>query len=74
VRRDGVRHWVLPRLLVRVGVPDGAGEGEDLSDGKRAAADVLARQSNTGFTYFTPDNRVLKNGGPPVLLEPVQAT
>ena len=35
---------------------------------------MLARQSNTGFTYFAPDNRVLKNGGPPILLEPVKAT
>jgi hypothetical protein len=34
----------------------------------------VARQSNTGFTYFTVDNRVLKNGGPPILLEPVKAT
>src|SRR5262249_30162582 len=48
--------------------------GKDLSDGKRALLTVLARQCNTGFTYFTPDNRVLKNGGPPILLEPVKAT
>jgi hypothetical protein len=34
----------------------------------------MARQSNTGFTYLTTDNRVLKNGGPPILLEPVKAT
>jgi hypothetical protein len=48
--------------------------GKDLADGKRALLTVLARQCNTGFTYFTPDNRVLKNGGPPILLEPVKAT
>ncbi|HEV3084550.1 MAG TPA: hypothetical protein VGY66_32605 [Gemmataceae bacterium] len=48
--------------------------GEDLVGGKRALLIVLARQSNTGFTYFVPDNRVLKNGGPPILLEPVKAT
>jgi hypothetical protein len=48
--------------------------GEDLASGKRALLSVLARQSNTGFTYFAPDNRVLKNGGPPILLEPVKAT
>src|SRR6202040_4268565 len=48
--------------------------GEDLAGGKRALLTVLARQSNTGFTYFTVDNKVLKNGGPPVLLEPVKAT
>jgi hypothetical protein len=35
---------------------------------------VPARESNTGFSYFAPDNRVLKNGGPPILLEPVKAT
>ena len=34
----------------------------------------MARQSNTGFTYFTPDNRVINNGRPPILLEPVKAT
>jgi hypothetical protein len=48
--------------------------GEDLAGGKRALLTVLARQSNTGFTYFAPDNKVLKNGGPPILLEPVKAT
>jgi hypothetical protein len=48
--------------------------GEDLASCKRALITVLARQSNTGFTYFAPDNRVLKNGGPPILLEPVKAT
>jgi hypothetical protein len=48
--------------------------GEDLATGKRALLCVLARQSNTGFTYFAPDNKVLKNGGPPILLEPVKAT
>jgi hypothetical protein len=48
--------------------------GEDLASGKRALLTVLARQSNTGFTYFETDHRVLKNGGPPILLEPVKAT
>jgi hypothetical protein len=51
-----------------------AGRDEDLSKGKRALISVMARSSNTGFTYFGPDNRVLKNGGPPILLEPVKAT
>ena len=50
------------------------GRGEDLTTGKQALLTVLARQSNTGFTYFAPDNRVLKNGGSPILLEPVKAT
>ncbi len=48
--------------------------GEDLASGKRALISVMARQSNTGFKYFTPDNKVLANGGPPILLEPVKAT
>jgi hypothetical protein len=48
--------------------------GEDLSSGKRALISVLARQSNSGFTYFAPDHKVLNNGGPPILLEPVKAT
>ncbi len=48
--------------------------GEDLASGKRALITVLARESNTGFTYFAPDDRILKNGGPPILLEPVKAT
>jgi hypothetical protein len=48
--------------------------GEDLRRGKHALLTVLGRQSNTGFTYFAPDNKVLKSGGPPILLEPVKAT
>jgi hypothetical protein len=48
--------------------------GEDLKSGKRALITALARQSNTGFTYFGPDNKVLKNGSAPILLEPVKAT
>jgi hypothetical protein len=46
----------------------------DLAKCKRALISALARQSNTGFTYFAPDNRVLNNGGPPILVEPVKAT
>lgn len=46
----------------------------DLKTCKRALVSVLARQSNTGFTYFAPDKKVLNNGGPPILLEPVKAT
>lgn len=48
--------------------------GADLARGKRALITALARQSNTGFTYLTTDNRVIKNGRPPILLEPVKAT
>jgi hypothetical protein len=48
--------------------------GKDLTNCKHALISVVARQSNSGFTYFTPDNRVLNNGAPPILLEPVKAT
>jgi hypothetical protein len=46
----------------------------DLASGKRALITALARQSNTGFSYFAPDHRVLNNGRAPILLEPVKAT
>jgi hypothetical protein len=45
----------------------------NLANGKRALITALARQSNTGFTYFVPDNKVLNNGAAPILLEPVKA-
>jgi hypothetical protein len=48
--------------------------GSDLADGKRALITALARQRNTGFTYFAPDHKVLNNGQAPILLEPVKAT
>jgi hypothetical protein len=47
---------------------------DDLATGKRALLTVMARTSNTGFTYFAPDNKVLNNGRAPILLEPVKAT
>jgi hypothetical protein len=47
---------------------------QDLTKSKTALITVLARQSNTGFSYFAPDNKVLRNGGKPILLEPVKAT
>jgi hypothetical protein len=46
----------------------------DLAKGKHALLAVMARECNTGFTYFGPDNKVLKNGSSPILLEPVKAT
>lgn len=45
----------------------------NLADSKRALITVLARQSNTSFRYFTPDNKVIENGRSPILLEPVKA-
>jgi hypothetical protein len=76
----GGKELTLGDVKVRLDTPFAAlvltalERGEDLATGKRALLSVLARQSNAGFTYFTPDNRVLKNGGPPILLEPVKAT
>jgi hypothetical protein len=75
----GGREQTLGDVKVRIDSPfaslflTAAEPGEDLAAGKRALITVLARQSNTGFTYFAPDNKVLTNGGPPVLLEPVRA-
>ena len=41
---------------------------------KRALVTLAARESNTGFTYFTIDNHVLDNGHGPIMVEGVQAT
>jgi hypothetical protein len=74
------KEQTLGDVKVRLGTPFASlfltalGRAEDLATGKRALLTVLARQSNTGFTYFAPDHKVLKNGGPPILLEPVKAT
>jgi hypothetical protein len=38
-----------------------------------ALLSAVARQSNTGFRYFALDRKVIENGGPPILLEPVKA-
>ncbi|MGH7222718.1 MAG: hypothetical protein ACRELF_05800, partial [Gemmataceae bacterium] len=46
----------------------------DLTKSKRALITVMARQSNTDFSYFTPDNKVMNNGRAPILLEPVKGT
>jgi hypothetical protein len=46
----------------------------NLTGSKRVLITALARQCNTGFTYFAPSNKVLNNGRAPILLEPVKAT
>ncbi len=51
-----------------------ADKGADLSKTKRALISMMARNSNSEFSYFALDNRVLNNGKGPILLEPVQAT
>ncbi len=74
------RELILGDMKVRLDCPFASlfvtalDRNADLSSGKRALITVLARQSNTGFTYFAPDHKVLKNGRPPILLEPVKAT
>ena len=50
------------------------GKNETLATTKSVLITALARSSNTGFTTFALDNRVLENGTGPILLEPVKAT
>lgn len=45
-----------------------------LDNAKSALVSVVARNCNSDFRYFAPDNRVLNNGKGPILLEPVKAT
>lgn len=45
-----------------------------LKNAERALLTVVARNSNTGFKYFSIDDRILDNGRGPILLEPVRAT
>ena len=50
------------------------GKSEKLATAKSALISAMARSSNTGFTTFAVDNRILENGKSPILLEPVKAT
>ena len=45
-----------------------------LAEAKSALLCAVARNSNSGFKYFTIDFRTLDNGRGPILLEPVRAT
>ena len=51
-----------------------ADKNADLITSKTALVSALARISNTGFSYFTLDKRVIENGKAPILVEPVKAT
>jgi len=51
-----------------------AGKHETLADAPTALVSAVARNCNTGFTVLAFDGRVLDNGKPPILLEPVKAT
>lgn len=56
-------------LLVTASEPD-----RDLSDCATALISAVGRISNTGMRIFSLDQRVLEHGGPPMLVEPVQAS
>lgn len=45
-----------------------------LANCKTALLSAVARSSNTGFTLFGPDHKIINNGKLPILLEPVKAT
>lgn len=47
--------------------------GATLATAKSALVCAVARNCNTGFTYFTADGRIMDNGKAPLLLEPVKA-
>jgi hypothetical protein len=69
----------LGNVKVAVGCPYASvfitaiGRNETLADAKSALITAVARNCNTGFTYYTVDNKVIDNGKAPVLLEPVKA-
>lgn len=73
------REHVLGRVRFRIQTPFASvfltslERDKDLEMCDRALLSVVARQSNSGFRYFTVDNQVIENGGPPILLEPVKA-
>ena len=48
-------------------------KAKDLSQTKTALLTAVARNSNSGFTILTIDNRTLDNGKAPIVLEPVRA-
>lgn len=51
-----------------------AGKRETLADAQTALLSAVARNCNAGFKIMAFDGRVLDNGKPPILLEPVKAT
>ena len=44
-----------------------------LANAKRALVSAVARNCNSGFSYFAIDSKTIDNGGAPILLEPVRA-
>ncbi len=51
-----------------------AGKHETLANARSALVSAVARNCNTGFKVMAFDGRVVDNGKPPILLEPVKAT
>ena len=47
--------------------------GASLANTKSALISAIARNSNTGYAYFTVDGKTLDNGKEPIVLEPVKA-
>lgn len=45
-----------------------------LTNCKTALLSAVSRSCNSGFTLFGPEDKLLSNGGPPILLEPVKAS
>ena len=51
-----------------------AGKLETLADAHTALVSAVARNCNAGFKVMAFDGRVVDNGKPPIMLEPVKAT
>ncbi len=49
-------------------------KGATLATAKSALLTVVARNSNTGFTVFAVDSKVIENGKGPIMLEPVKTS
>ncbi|BCM93628.1 hypothetical protein IAD21_05519 [Abditibacteriota bacterium] len=74
------KEFKLGSIQVKLGCPyaslfiTSTEQKADLSRAKSALISAVARNANSGFSYFVPDNRVIENGKAPILMEPVKAT
>ena len=70
----------LDNVSIRVASPYASifltalGKDETLANASAALLTAVARNCNSGFRYFAVDAKVLDNGKPPILLEPVKAS
>ena len=62
------------RISVRFDPADRRRPQSYFGDRENRAASAIARTCNTDFTVFGPENKIIKNGTPPILMEPVKAT